>query len=150
MLEAALGSDDLLPDAAEVESRPFGLTPESAAQRALVECLGLLPDAPVRLADALDALWERALKYLYLPPHFYRGNDLPPARPVWLTEAVFGLHALGLVGVADIPADTPGKTAPEPAEPEPTGPGVRVPKGGQSRYVRAAQHDRAHPHNPPS
>ena len=82
--------------------RVFGKDlPESVAGRALLECLGLLSDAPVGLADALDALWARALNYLYLPPYVYRGNELPPARPVWLTEALFGLHALGLVGVAE-------------------------------------------------
>jgi hypothetical protein len=104
MVEAFLDVAEI-PAADSGSSRQASLISKAVAGRALLESLELLADHPVGMEEALEGLWQRALKYLFTSPRMrYRvvNEDTEPERPIWFTDILLGtFRDLGLIAVAE-------------------------------------------------
>jgi hypothetical protein len=144
-----------LPTAEESAEEPWSprrsrLVSLPAARRALLEGLEVLPEHPVRLEEALEALWRRVLNYLVERPMRYWGAQ-ESERPAWFTETLTGtFRELGLVAVAELPgAAKPAAVEPSqgrtrsPPVPEPQS-RLRVPVPEPQSRLRVSEGDTAY------
>ena len=115
------------------------LISKEVAQRALLESLAVLPEHPVRMKEALGALWERSLKYVVRAPRWMAEEDAEPERPAWFTGVLRGAFLeLGLVAVAELKGGEKEVKKPKTDESKSA---VNVMYRGQIRRVASSSED---------
>ena len=142
MVEAFLGTTEVSDDDPR-GMRYSGLISEAVARQALLQSLAVLPNYPVPMEQALESLWQRALKHVQSPRtrHWKADHDTEPERPTWFSNMLLGaFRDLGLVAVAKLP-----DAAAKPATDEPAGGGLHVMRGDKvERFMSPSEGDTAY------